>query len=88
MESAAVAETARQWNVPFRSVRAVSDIAAEDMPLDFNLYRDARGQFSRSRIAFAAFKRPFTAIPALMRLDRNCRIAADSLGEFFVTRGL
>ena len=88
MESAAVAETARQWNVPFRSVRAVSDIAAEDMPLDFNLYRDARGQFSRSRIAFAALKKPFTAIPALMRLDRNCRIAADSLGEFFVTRGL
>jgi adenosylhomocysteine nucleosidase len=88
MESAAVAEKARDWNVPFRSVRAVSDIAAENMPLDFNLYRDAHGRFSRTRIALAAFQKPFTAIPALMRLDRNCRIAAESLGEFFVTRGL
>jgi hypothetical protein len=33
-------------------------------------------------------KKPFTAIPALMRLDRNCRIASESLGEFFVNRGL
>jgi adenosylhomocysteine nucleosidase len=88
MESAAVAQKAEQWHVPFRSVRAVSDIASEDMPLDFNLYRDARGRFLRTRIALAAFQKPFTAIPALMRLDRNCRIAAESLGEFFVTRGL
>ncbi len=88
MESAAVAEKAREWNVPFRSVRAVSDLAAEDMPLDFNLYRDARGRFSRTRIALAAVQRPFTAIPALLRLDRNCRIASEALGEFFVNRGL
>jgi adenosylhomocysteine nucleosidase len=88
MESSAVAQKARDWNVPFRSVRAVSDIAAEDMPLDFNLYRDARGRFSRGRIALAALQRPFTAIPALLRLDRNCRIAAESLGEFFVNHGL
>jgi adenosylhomocysteine nucleosidase len=88
MESAAVASKAREWSVPFRSVRAVSDLAAEDMPLDFNLYRDARGRFSRTRIALAAVQKPFTAIPALMRLDRNCRIASESLGEFFVNRGL
>ncbi len=88
MESAALAGKAREWNVPFRSVRAVSDLAAEDMPLDFNLYRDARGRFSRARIALAAMKKPFTAIPALMRLDRSCRIASESLGEFFVNRGL
>ena len=88
MESAALDRKAREWGVPFRSVRAVSDLAAEDMPLDFNLYRDARGRFSRTRIALAAVQKPFTAIPALMRLDRNCRIASESLGEFFVTRGL
>lgn len=88
MESAAVAQKAEQWRVPFRSVRAVSDIAGEDMPLDFNLYRDSRGRFSRGRIAFAACLKPFTAIPALLRLDRNCRIAAESLGEYFVNRGL
>jgi len=88
MESSAVAKKARDWNVPFRSIRAVSDVAVEDMPLDFNLYRDGHGRFLRGRIALAALRKPFSAIPALMRLDRNCRIAAESLGEFIVNRGL
>lgn len=83
MESAAVAKIAAAWSVPFRAIRAVSDAAGEDMPLDFNLYRDAEGRFSRTRIALAAMKRPFTAVPALLRLDRNCRTAAESLGNFF-----
>lgn len=83
MESAAVAATAAEWGVPFHSIRAVSDTASDDMPLDFNLYRDAEGRFSRGRIAAAALARPFTRVPALLRLDRNTRIAARSLGEYF-----
>jgi nucleoside phosphorylase len=83
MESAAVAAKAREWGLPFRCIKVVSDTAAEDMPLDFNLYRDSAGRFSRSRIALAALRRPFSAIPGLLRLDRNCRHAADKLGEFF-----
>ena len=83
MESAAVAEKAREWAVPFYSVRAVSDTAADDLPLDFNRYRDAEGRFSRSWIAWAALSRP-SAISGLLRLDRNCRAAAEALGEFFV----
>jgi adenosylhomocysteine nucleosidase len=83
MEAAALEQAASAWRVPFYCFRAVSDTAAEDMPLDFNLYRDAAGRFSRGRIALAALARPFTAIPALLRLDRNCRIAAESLGDFF-----
>ena len=83
MESAAVAAKAREWGVPFRSIKVVSDAASENMPLDFNLYRDAAGRFSRTRIALAAMLRPFTVMPALLRLDRNCRDAADALGDFF-----
>ena len=83
MEAAAVAKRAAEWGVPFHCVRAVSDTAEEDMPLDFNRYRDADGRFSRTRIALAALARPSTRVPALLRLDRNCRIAAESLGEFF-----
>jgi adenosylhomocysteine nucleosidase len=83
MESAALAAKARELGVPFRCIKVVSDTAAEDMPLDFNLYRDSAGRFSRSRIALAALGRPFSAIPALLRLDRNCRHAAEKLGEFF-----
>ena len=83
MESAAIAKKAAEWGVRFYTVRAVSDRASEDMPLDFNAYRDSAGRFSRARIAVAALARPFTAIPALLRLNRNCRIAAESLGDFF-----
>ena len=83
MESAAAAAKAREWGVPFRCIKVISDTAAENLPLDFNLYRDSAGRFSRSRIALAAMARPFTAIPALLRLDRNCRRAAEKLGEFF-----
>ncbi len=82
MESAAVAAQARRWGVPFRCVRAVSDTAAEDLPLDFNEYRDTAGRFRLGRIAGAAVLRPFTALPGLLRLNRNCRQAADQLGEF------
>lgn len=82
MESAAVAAKAREWGVPFRCIKVVSDTASEDMPLDFNQYRKAAGQFSRGQIALAALRRPLTLIPALRRLDRNCHIAAEKLGEF------
>jgi adenosylhomocysteine nucleosidase len=83
MESGALSAIAASWGVPFRAIRAVSDTASDDMPVDFNLYRDSEGRFSRSRIALAAMARPFTAVPGLLRLDRNCRLAADSLGKFF-----
>lgn len=83
MESAAVAAKAEQWGVEFRCIRVVSDAATEDLPLDFNLYRDADGRFSRVRIALAALARPFSRIPALLRLDRNTKIAARSLGDYF-----
>jgi adenosylhomocysteine nucleosidase len=82
MESAAVAAKAREWGLPFRAVRSVSDTAGEDMPLDFNQYRDQDGRFSRSGIVWAALGRPLHAIPGLLRLDRNCRLASESLGEF------
>jgi adenosylhomocysteine nucleosidase len=83
MEAGVLEGKARQWGVPFRCVKVVSDVAAEDMPLDFNLYRDAEGRFSRIRIALAAMARPFSVMPGLLRLDQNCRAAAERLGEFF-----
>jgi adenosylhomocysteine nucleosidase len=82
MESAAVARKAREWDVPFGCVRVVSDVAGDDLPLDFNRYRDADGRFERMRIALAALGRPFTVLPRLVRLDRDCRRAAERLGEF------
>lgn len=82
MEAAEVKRHTRHWS-QFRCIRAVSDTATEDMPLDFNQYRDSNGRFSRTRIALAAMSRPFTRIPALKRLEANCNVASESLGAFF-----
>jgi purine-nucleoside phosphorylase len=82
MECGTVQTAARSWGVPFRCVKAVSDLATEDLPLDFNQYRDHEGRFSRTRIALAAVRTPFRAIPGLLRLERNCAEAAEKIGEF------
>jgi nucleoside phosphorylase len=82
MESAAVERKAAEWNVPYLCIRAVSDRAGDTLPLDFNRYRNARGDFSRTRIALAAITRPFTVMPQLMEFDRNCRRAVGALGDF------
>lgn len=82
MEAGAVRRIAAEWDVPFYCVRAVSDTAGEDLPLDFNLYRDRAGRFSLPKIALAAVRHPFTRIPALKRLEANCNVASESLGAF------
>jgi adenosylhomocysteine nucleosidase len=81
MEAAAVARVAAIHGIPFYCIRAVSDAAGEDLPLDFNLYRDQDGRFSRARIAAALLARPHR-IPSLLRFHRNCRKAARRLGDY------
>jgi adenosylhomocysteine nucleosidase len=81
MEAGEVARWAEQLSVPFYCIRAVSDTAGHSMGVDFNAFRDRQGRFSRSRIAFAAMRKP-RYIPSLHRLDRDCRIAAAKLGDF------
>ena len=82
MEAAAVEQKAREWGIPFSYIRVVSDTAHGDLPLDFNHYRDAQGNFSRTRIALAALARPFSVLPELLAFDRQCQRAAHSLGDF------
>jgi adenosylhomocysteine nucleosidase len=81
MEAGAVAAVAGSLGLPFYCVRVVSDTACEELPLDFNRYRDRAGRFSRALIALAAAARPW-AIPRLIRFDRNSRRASITLGDF------
>lgn len=83
MEAGAVAARAAIWGVPFYCIRAVLDTAADGFGIDFNRMRDEKGRFSRGRIVTAALARPWSGLPLLLKLDRNSRRAADSLGEFF-----
>lgn len=82
MEAAAVAGVAAEAGRVFYCVRVVSDTAADEFPLDFNAYRDPEGRFDRRRIAIAAVLHPFRRVPGLLRLKRNCDVAACKLGEF------
>jgi adenosylhomocysteine nucleosidase len=81
MEAGAVAAVAGSMGLPFYCVRVVSDTAGEELPLDFNRYRDLAGRFSRAGIALAAVTRPWL-IPGLIRFDRNSRRASLTLGDF------
>ncbi len=75
MEAAALALLCQQHGIPFACLKSVSDLATEDLPLDFNLYRDEAGTFSHLRIAFAGIMK----ITALIRLQRQTRIAVKGL---------
>lgn len=86
MESGLLREIAARRGIRFRQLRSVSDTAQEDLPLDFNLYRDREGRFARGRIARAALARP-SSIPGMIRLERNCRRASEMLGFHFVQGG-
>jgi nucleoside phosphorylase len=81
MEAAAVAQKALGYNIPFYCIRVVTDTADEDLPLDFNRYRDADGRFSRAKILAAAFRRPML-FPELMKLNKRSKNAAQALGDF------
>ncbi len=81
MEAAAVAERAEHWNVPFYAIRVVTDTARESFPLDFNRLRDPEGRFDRVKIIAAALRNP-GSFPALLKLDRRCKAAAQTLGDF------
>ncbi|MCC7155865.1 MAG: hypothetical protein IT161_14920 [Bryobacterales bacterium] len=81
MEAGAVASMAQDLGLPFYCIRVVSDEASASLPLDFNRFRNSRGDFDRGRIARAAALRPWTW-PGLIHLSRNCRRASVTLGDF------
>jgi adenosylhomocysteine nucleosidase len=77
MEALPIAQVCQQHQVPFTALKAVSDLADEDLPLDFNLYRDPSGQFQTFRIALAGIFQ----VRDLLRLQKQSRLAIEKLGE-------
>jgi adenosylhomocysteine nucleosidase len=58
VESSACVRVAQAAGVAWRVLRAVSDPAAVDLPLDFESFRNGEGSLERSRIARHAAVRP------------------------------
>ena len=83
MEAGAVAAWACEQAIPFYCVRVVSDRAGDAFPLDMNKMRDSAGRFDLMKIAGNALLRPWSRIPGLLKIDRNCRVAEENLGAFF-----
>ena len=79
MESAAIARAAHVVGVPFLLVRAVSDRADEDLPMDFNLWLSPWG---RVRGVVYLLRRP-SSIRALLRMRRHVEYASQNLARFF-----
>lgn len=83
MEAAAVSEAARARGVPFYCVRVISDEAGQDLPLDFNRFRNPDGRISKAKIVASVLQHP-GRIPALIKLDRSANRASRALGDFLV----
>jgi adenosylhomocysteine nucleosidase len=83
MEAAGVADRALALGLHFFCVRAVTDLATEDMANDFNAVLRPDGHFDTIGIFRHLLRRPKARLPELIRLRQNCVLAARSLGEFF-----
>jgi adenosylhomocysteine nucleosidase len=81
MESCRVLEAATALGIPAVAVRAISDLADEDLPLDFNRVLAPDGRVKRSALAVALVSRPWR-LGAIARFGRDSVRAAAALGTF------
>ena len=80
MESEAIHAICRERAVPCATVRAISDTAQEDLPLDFNRLANPDSSLNYGKLMVAIAKSP-RRIPALFRLQKHCKFAAERLAE-------
>lgn len=80
MEAAAVAAVASEHGLPFFCVRAISDHAGQDLPVDFNRALRPDGTFSPWSVLGQAVAHTGTWFE-LLQLWREARLAAQSLAH-------
>ena len=81
MESFEIVKQALAWGARGVVLRAISDAADEDLPINFNLTISADKQISIPRVLVQLAKNPL-ALPALIRFGQQSRKAAESLAAF------
>jgi len=82
MEAGGVARRAAGLGIPLFCVRSVTDTAGQDFVTDFNKALRPDGHFGTMSVLISALAKPGKAFPELFRLQRSCRIATRTLGEF------
>lgn len=78
MESGAILAVCRERRIPCAMVRAISDTAGEDLPLDFNQLSKPDKNLHFGRLALAIARSPWK-IPQLIALQRKTQSAAKKL---------
>lgn len=80
MESAAIRALCRQRGIPSATVRAISDEAAVDLPVDFNAVVDDAQQLSPWKMAGWILRHP-ASLGGLIHLQRHTQHAALALAQ-------
>lgn len=80
MESGVIRAICREKKIPSATIRAISDAANEDLPLDFNALMTEEQKISFPKLALALAKSP-GKVPRLLELQRKTQLAARSLAE-------
>jgi hypothetical protein len=80
MESAAIHGVCRERGIPCATVRVISDAADEDLPLDFNRVSKPDRSMDYGKLFWAIAKSPGKT-GGLLRLQKNCRFAAEQLAN-------
>ncbi len=78
MESGAIHEVCREYQIPCAIVRVISDAASEELPLDFNQLAKPDLSLDYVKLALAIGKSP-GSIRALVRMQKQTRLAAQQL---------
>lgn len=81
MESFEIVKEANAWGARTVVIRAVSDTADEDLPINFNRTLSKKNQISLPKVLLELAKNPL-ALPALVRFGRQSRRAAQALIMF------
>jgi adenosylhomocysteine nucleosidase len=80
MESEVTHAVCQEHGIPCATVRVISDVANEDLPMDFNALMDDNQSISLSKLSLKLAKSP-SLVPRLMKLQLNCRLAANRLAD-------
>jgi adenosylhomocysteine nucleosidase len=81
MESFEIVRKCAEYGIPAAAIRAVSDTANEELPLDMNQIFDDRGHVSLPRVMGQVVLHP-RSLPGLLDLGQRSRRAAESLTRF------
>lgn len=80
MESSAIRAICAEKKIPSATIRVISDVAGEDLPLDFNALMTSNYRLSIAKLLGKLLREP-GKIPELMAFQKRTVFAARRLGE-------